>query len=91
MNKWHLIQNQPLLWQIFKEPPIISFKKGKSLKDTLVRAKNIKVLKCFTPVEIVWPVNPWYFLPEISDSVQLKEACAIVSRSTFSPVMLRSK
>ena len=36
MNKWHLIQNQPL---IFKEPPIISFKKGKSLKDTLVRAK----------------------------------------------------
>ena len=39
MNKWHLIQNQPLLRQIFKEPPIISFKKGKSLKDTLVRAK----------------------------------------------------
>ena len=38
MNKWHLIQNQPLLRQIFKEPPIISFKKGKSLKDTLVRA-----------------------------------------------------
>ena len=39
MNKWHLIQNQPLLRQIFKEPPIISFKKGKSSKDTLVRAK----------------------------------------------------
>ena len=39
MNKWHLIQNQPLLQQIFKEPPIISFIKGKSLKDTLVRAK----------------------------------------------------
>ena len=39
MNKWHFIQNQPLPRQIFKEPPIISFKKGKSLKDTLVRAK----------------------------------------------------
>ena len=39
MNKWHLIQNQPLLRQMFKEPPITSFKKGKSLKDTLVRAK----------------------------------------------------
>ena len=39
LKEWHLIQNQPLLRQIFKEPPIISFKKGKSLKDTLVKAK----------------------------------------------------
>ena len=39
MKKWNLIQNQPLLRQIFKEPPIISYKKGKSLKDMLVRAK----------------------------------------------------
>ena len=39
MKKWNLIQNQPLLRQIFKEPPIISNKKGKSLKDMLVRAK----------------------------------------------------
>ena len=39
MGKWHLIQNQPLLREIFKEPPLISFKKGKSLNDMLVRAK----------------------------------------------------
>ena len=39
MQKWHLIQNQPSLRQIFKEPPLISFKIGKSLKDMLVRAK----------------------------------------------------
>ena len=39
MGKWHLIQNQPLLREIFKEPPVISFKKGKSLNDMLVRAK----------------------------------------------------
>ena len=38
-EKLDLIQNQPLLRQIFKEPPIISYKKGKSLKDMLVRAK----------------------------------------------------
>ena len=38
-EKWNLIQNQPLLRQSFKEPPIISYKKGKSLKDMLVRAK----------------------------------------------------
>ena len=39
IDKWHLIQPQPLLRQIYKEPPLISYKKGKSLKDTLVRAK----------------------------------------------------
>ena len=39
MSKWHLIQNQPLLREIFKEPPIVSYKKGKSLKDILMRAK----------------------------------------------------
>ena len=33
MKKWNLIQNQPLLRQIFKEPPIISYKIGKSLRD----------------------------------------------------------
>ena len=38
LTKWHLIQNQPLLCQIFKEQPIISYKKGKSLRDLLVRA-----------------------------------------------------
>jgi hypothetical protein len=39
MLNWDLIQNQPLLNSIFKDPPIISYKRGKSLKDTLVRAK----------------------------------------------------
>ena len=39
MKKWNFIQNQPLLPQIFKEPPIISYKEGKSLKGMLVRAK----------------------------------------------------
>ena len=39
MKKWHIIQNQTLLREIFEESPIVSFKKGKSLKDILVRAK----------------------------------------------------
>ena len=39
MRKWHLIQNQPCVRNIFEEPPLISYRKGKSLKDTLVRAK----------------------------------------------------
>ena len=33
------MENQPLLKTIFQKPPIISYKRGKSLKDMLVRAK----------------------------------------------------
>ena len=39
MQHWSLIQNQPLLKTIYKTPPIISYKRGKSLKDILVSAK----------------------------------------------------
>jgi len=39
MEKWHLIQNQPLLREIYKDPPLISYRKGKLLKDMLVKAK----------------------------------------------------
>ena len=39
MQKWHLIQQQPLLSEIFQDPPIVSYKRGRSLKDILVRAK----------------------------------------------------
>ena len=40
MSKWHLIENQPLLREIYREPPFISYRKGKSLKDILVKAAN---------------------------------------------------
>ena len=39
MGKWHLIQNQLRLREIFKQPPLISYRMGKSLKDLLVTAK----------------------------------------------------
>jgi len=39
MSKWHLIQNQPLLREIYKDPPLLSYRKGRSLKNILVRAK----------------------------------------------------
>jgi len=39
MGKGHLIHNQPQLRNIVKEPPLLSYRKGKSLKDTLVKAK----------------------------------------------------
>ena len=39
MSKWHLIENQPLLREIYKEPPLLSYGKGRSLKNVFVRAK----------------------------------------------------
>ena len=39
MGKWHLIENQPLLREIYKDPPLLPYRKGRSLKDVLVRAK----------------------------------------------------
>ena len=39
MSKWHLIQDQPLLREIYNKPPIISYKRAKWLGDILVRAK----------------------------------------------------
>jgi len=42
-----LTERQPLLKEIF-EPPIIAYRRGRSLKDELVRAKllNIKANTC---------------------------------------------
>ena len=37
-GKRHLIENQPLLGEIFKDPSLLSYRKGRSLKDVLVRA-----------------------------------------------------
>ena len=39
MAKLHRIKNQRGIIEIFNEPPLILYRKGKSLKDLLVRAK----------------------------------------------------
>ena len=41
MEQWGLIHNHLLLKTIYLKPPIISFKRGKPLKDKLVRPKNL--------------------------------------------------
>ena len=45
MSKWHIIEKQPLLRKIFREPPIISYKRGRSLEDILIRAKLLRLNK----------------------------------------------
>jgi len=39
MRGWYLIENNPLLREIYREPPFISHRREKSLKDILVRVK----------------------------------------------------
>ena len=50
MKPWNLIQNQPLLNEIFKEPQMISFKRGKSLSRVCSSEQNYKGAK----TEHVW-------------------------------------
>ena len=45
MKNWHLIEQQPFLSEIYKDTPLISYKRGRSLKDILVRGKLWKRLK----------------------------------------------
>ena len=35
MKNWHLIEQQPLLSEIYKNPPLISYKGGRSLRGVL--------------------------------------------------------
>ena len=46
-DKWHSIQNQPNLREVFKKSPLIAYRKGKSLKDKimLVKAKLLRLLE----------------------------------------------
>ena len=39
VKHWLMIQQQPRIKEIFNQPPIVSYRKEKSLKDILVRAK----------------------------------------------------
>ena len=39
MNDWHLIRRQLLLREINRDPPLLSCKRGRSVKDILVRTK----------------------------------------------------
>ena len=39
MSKLHLIETQSLLREIYKDPPLLSYRKRRSLENILVRAK----------------------------------------------------
>ena len=43
MNKWHLIENQPLLREIFKDPPIILLQKRKVITRYTRKSQTMKL------------------------------------------------
>ena len=58
LNKWHLIEEHPALKEIFKGKPLISYRKGRSSKDILVKAKLWLRLKHAREPRSRRPVNP---------------------------------
>lgn len=38
LKHWHILQNDPNLLGTFKEPPMITYRRGRNIKDRLVRA-----------------------------------------------------
>ena len=56
MNNWHPIRQQPLLREIYKDPPLILYRKGKFSKGHTRLSKitkRLKILVCFAPLCIV--------------------------------------
>ena len=106
MSKWHLNGNQPFLREISKEPPIISYKKGKSLRDILVRAKQEVTITrrpspLHEPLSRVWSVNTllyWQFFRvhdvpcgcSVRGVVNYMHACEIVPHRDWQPRLLQA-
>ena len=66
IQSWNLVQNQLLLKTIYRTPPVtMSYKKEKSLKDMLVRAK-LRRPTCryrkITQGSLYWPVYDLFYL-----------------------------
>ena len=55
MSRWHLIENRPMLEEIYNtDTPLLSYRKGRSLKDLLVRANLLKVIFLPRPIGAVY-------------------------------------
>ena len=82
MKHWHLIENQPLLRQIYKEPPIISYKRGRSLTDILVKAKLWELKAISTWVESVCQAcQPFYDISKLSKRKRTFLCCVHLLRN----------
>ncbi len=89
MQHWHLIQQQPLLRRIFKDSPIVSYKKGRSIKDILVRAKlKLAITRgwelCSAGLSLHWySGTPLYGHPLNTDTPVLRTVSLVPTKTSY--------
>ena len=69
MRNWHLIEKEPLLSENYKKPPLVSYKRGRSLKDIHRESQTMKRIFKTRAGESCRPVNP--ILHQIRVKMQL--------------------
>ena len=80
MGNWHLIEQQPLLSEIYRNTPLISNKRGRSLKGILLRAKPWKRLK-YTLKSRVGLSTPFYAAQDFSNGPSFKLLVVLPNKS----------
>ena len=68
MKNWHFLKQQPWLNEFFREPPIVSYKRGRSLKDIVklrselysIRALCVRENTCSTHTNTVYTTYTVY-------------------------------
>ena len=50
MKRWYVIGQQPLLSEIYRDPPLISYEKGRSLKDILMKKAKTRAWESCRPI-----------------------------------------
>ena len=94
MANCSLIENQPLLKTILKQPPIISYKRGKSLKDMLLTAKmNLKAVDNVTqPQKPHWkPVQVCLWFPSKSSVTKIRKTALFLPKKPKNQMVKNGK
>ena len=80
MGNWHVIEQQPLLSEIYRSTPLISNKRGRSLKGILLRAKPWKRLK-YALKSRVGLSTPFYAAHDFSNGPTFKLLVVLPNKS----------
>ena len=80
MRNWHLIEQQPLLSEIYRNTPLVSNKRGRSLKGMLLRAKPWKRLK-YALKSRVGLSTPFYAAHDFSNGPSFKLLVVLPNKS----------
>ena len=92
MSKWHLIEIQPLLREIYKDPPILSYRERRSLKKRTRKSKSLKVIFFQPrPIGAVFGLSSLFTIIWIIDDAHVVSTFIVFSASKISLFRLLSK